>query len=507
MRSWVLVGILLLSLLVLLPNSWMADDAYITLRTVDHLCHGRGLIYNPGERVQAYTHPLWMFALAGTYWVTGAHYWGSLALGLVCSLLTIAGFVSWHGRHAGVPVALVLVLLGSRAFVDFSSSGLENPLTHLLVVVFYARFFRDTGREPRRWLLSLTLTTSVLMLCRVDAVLLVLPALLSAAWQVQRASVHRASVPSWAALRTLALGMAPWLAWEAFTLLYYGAFVPNTALAKVYTGLPRRALIEQGWLYVLDGVGRDPWTLLVIAAAVLMAVIKPAPGTGTLTLGLLLYLGYVVFIGGDYMSGRFFTAPLVLACVSLSRAAPQTAGAARLLGLAAVVGACLAVRPTWSLDFEPRGSRLGAAWDEASGVVDEQTFWYRGTGVLNAWTSRDMPASKGRDQGERSAPGTIIEAGAAGMTGFFAPPDVHVLEPYALVDAFLARLPALPDFRPGHFRRAIPDGYKETLESGENQLKDARLRRLYDDVQSVTRGPLFRAERLKAMWRLHVSRY
>ncbi len=42
----------------------MSDDAYITLRTVDNFINGYGLTWNISERVQAYTHPLWMFLLS-----------------------------------------------------------------------------------------------------------------------------------------------------------------------------------------------------------------------------------------------------------------------------------------------------------------------------------------------------------------------------------------------------------------------------------------------------------
>ena len=52
----------LLALLVVL-TAWLGDDCYFTLRSVDNLLHGHGAVWNVGERVQAYTHPLWMLVL------------------------------------------------------------------------------------------------------------------------------------------------------------------------------------------------------------------------------------------------------------------------------------------------------------------------------------------------------------------------------------------------------------------------------------------------------------
>ena len=64
------VSLLGLFTIVLVRTAWMHDDAYITLRTVDNLVSGFGPRWNVSERVQAYTHPLWMFLLALPYSVT-----------------------------------------------------------------------------------------------------------------------------------------------------------------------------------------------------------------------------------------------------------------------------------------------------------------------------------------------------------------------------------------------------------------------------------------------------
>ena len=42
---------------------WMSDDGFINLRVVDNALHGHGLVFNPGERVEAVTSPLWILVL------------------------------------------------------------------------------------------------------------------------------------------------------------------------------------------------------------------------------------------------------------------------------------------------------------------------------------------------------------------------------------------------------------------------------------------------------------
>ena len=50
--------------IAVVKDAWLSDDSFITLRTIDNVWHGYGLRWNPIERVQTYTHPLWMLLLS-----------------------------------------------------------------------------------------------------------------------------------------------------------------------------------------------------------------------------------------------------------------------------------------------------------------------------------------------------------------------------------------------------------------------------------------------------------
>ena len=43
------------------------EDAYITFRFSGNLADGYGPVFNPGERVEGYSNPLWMFSLAAAH--------------------------------------------------------------------------------------------------------------------------------------------------------------------------------------------------------------------------------------------------------------------------------------------------------------------------------------------------------------------------------------------------------------------------------------------------------
>jgi tetratricopeptide (TPR) repeat protein len=100
--------------------------------------------------------------------------------------------------------------------------------------------------------------------------------------------------------------------------------------------------------------------------------------------------------------------------------------------------------------------------------------------------------------------------GAVGFVGFFAGPEVHVVDYHGLCDPLLARLPAVREPRPGdggtgwrigHFERAVPEEYLRTLLTGTNQLADPELAALYEQIRLRTRAPLLASGRLSAILR------
>src|SRR5262245_18302207 len=73
----------LVFLAVLIRTAWLSDDALISLRTVLNVTHGFGLTFNIAERVQTFTHPLWLLLLVAAYVTAGSLFWATLALSVV----------------------------------------------------------------------------------------------------------------------------------------------------------------------------------------------------------------------------------------------------------------------------------------------------------------------------------------------------------------------------------------------------------------------------------------
>jgi arabinofuranosyltransferase len=150
----------------------------------------------------------------------------------------------------------------SKAFAEYSTSGLENPLTHFLLVLFFCVYFL-TPQSSRR-LFFLSLLAGMLCLNRLDCMMMIAPAV---AYEVWRGGLR----PSW---RPLVYGLAPRAAWSLFPTFYYGTPLPNTAYAKLGTGISRAAAFDPGVSYYTSSLLLDPVTLCTIGAALILVVVK-----------------------------------------------------------------------------------------------------------------------------------------------------------------------------------------------------------------------------------------
>ncbi|MEO7273961.1 MAG: hypothetical protein ABIX28_08895 [Vicinamibacterales bacterium] len=484
---------------VFLANAWLGDDAYITFRVVWNLVHGYGPVFNPGERVQAYTHPLWMLVMAAAHFITRDFFFTAQVVSygfVLAALLRIARSLE---SAATVGVAFVW-LLSSKAFMDYTSSGLEYPLSYCLLTFFYSRWF-DLAEGPiaSRDLRRLGVIAGLAFVNRIDSVLLYAAPL---AWlTLTSLRVHRARV-----VPPLTGFGVPVAAWLLFATIYYGFPLPNTYYAKVATGIPASLLYQQGLAYLFNSLAHDPVTLTSIGLALAIAS-GAGSAARTAMASALLYVLYTVSVGGDFMSGRFFAMPFLVAVVTTMRVLagleyqPVAMGALVLYNLLTPL-APVKVGPTYE---------AGWAWRTQNGVRDEHGHSHQGSNPLAAAPFRHLPDHTWVREGIsfRSGPEKVTVQGSIGAYGLFAGPDKHLVDRNALSDPLLARLPVSPrlyfEFYSGHFFRDIPDGYLPSLESGRNQIADPLLHAYYDRLGQVLHDPLFSGARLRSIWYLNAG--
>ncbi|MFH0776894.1 MAG: hypothetical protein V1936_04785 [Patescibacteria group bacterium] len=484
-RTWLRIGIgILLGFLLvrLVARAWISDDAFITLRVIDNFVHGFGLRWNVVERVQVFTHPLWLFLLTPFYFLTREAYFTTLSVSFLTSCAALALVLRKLISRDFAKIFVLALLFFSHAFLDFATSGLENPLTNLLFALFVFIFFQ---KDSPRKLLALSFVAALATVNRLDTILLFVPVLL---WEFF-AAPHKAK-----AFGQILLGYTPLILWEFFALIYFGFPFPNTFYAKLATGIAPLALLAQGGKYLIDSFIRDPLTLATIFAAFVWSLVSRSKKLLGLAAGLCLYLIYILKIGGDFMSGRFL-APLFFGSVILLGQIPdlvQLKKFAKIILLFAVVG--------WGINFS--GSPIAAKTINDFGIADEREFFesenslfamIRLGGIENhSWA----PKNQGECHGIRSFANV-------GIYGFLAPRDCVIIDEYALTDAFLARLPATPNWRIGHFARELPTDYLDSLSQNKNLLTDSQLQKLFTQIQTITRGPIWSVGRWQAIRELN----
>lgn len=542
---------LLLFAMALIRSAWVSDDAFITFRTIDNFWHGYGLRWNVIERVQSYTHPLWMFVLTAPFGIVRDPQWTTFIVSFLCT----AGTLTLLVRRLPVwpAAAAVLMLTASRAFVDYSTSGLENPLSFLLLTAFWLLYLADDKREAassssssssswlqERRLFWLALLASLTVLNRQDLLLLIAPALMYAAWCVwtQRGGLR-------AVLPALAVSAIPLVLWHGFSLIYYGFLLPNTAYAKLGHGLPRGALIAQGFHYLGDSLTSDPVTMTVILAALVITAIaavtvaaRTLTGLAAIAAGLLLHVGYIIWVGGDFMSGRFLTPAFLTSVVVLASIVPRLYAERWPQRWPLAVPIAVAALLLWSFAISSSPLRITSALPRVGntipgyhGIVDERAVYYPFTGLIpklrGIQAANHVWAAAGAQSREALS---VREFSAVGMYGYFAGPRAHVIDVYGLADPLMARLPATSDWRIGHFARMLPAGYAATVTAcqqrvfpaGEvspaamretclsawkeiNRIEDPRIAVAYHELLRITQGPLFDADRLRQIIRWNIG--
>lgn len=164
--------------------------------------------------------------------------------------------------------------------------------------------------------------------------------------------------------------------------------------------------------------------------------------------GAVLYLLYVTRIGGDFMAGRFY-APMVT--VSALFVAEALAGVAiRRLALGVLLFAQLSI-PGLPLSLgTDRTSNYVWTWNEQDQIADEKAYYFRYSGLRNVVSGTGFDT--GRELLDRD---DLIVNPSMGRLGYASADRRIVVDPMALTDPLLARLPALPNARIGHFLRDL----------------------------------------------------
>jgi arabinofuranosyltransferase len=472
---------------IILLNSWVDEDAFVTYRAISNFISGYGLRFNIDERVQAFTHPLWLFVSTVFHFLTEDMFFTMIATGCACSLIALGVVFTRLPRDIATVLIMTVLLVFSRSFIHFSTSGLENSLTHLLCGLFAVIFVRSEKFSAASiFLLSLCAGLSVVN--RLDSVLFFVPGLLYVLLTQRTLQ----------AVGMMAAGLVPMWSWLLFSLVYYGFLFPNTYYAKVATDIPKGEVYAAGIFYFEHSLVRDPVTLSTILVAILAAIFAGSARARVLAAGVVLYLLYVVSVGADYMCGRFFSAAFFVAVCILATFHWRRSIAVGF-GILAVTAAFAAGGAPIMTRLSSKPDPIVHPYDQI--VVDTQIHFYQVSGLPFLLRNGLRPLR--RPEGPPSVEFIYGINSATPLSPF----QQHIADDLALADPLLARLPSRGYWRPGHFQRDVPAGYPAVLRGQRTELCDKNLEIYKQHLDQLTRGPLWTVDRLKTIVKMNTGGY
>lgn len=419
------------------------DDAYIAFRYARNFADGRGLCFNPGERVEGFSSPLFVFFSAIVYRLAGADAVPTAAklCGVCCGLLTVlvtfclARDVLRSLRLAPSPTliwspAAAALLAAAPSFAANSPSGLETTCFALLVTL--AVWTGLKGLSSPRGCAS-GLFWGLAFLTRPEA-----PALAAVFWALILFSLFRSpNVSSSSLVRNLRnfarqpaarfvffnclLACVPLAGYVAFRCVYYGEWLPNTYYAKIGGhGIAR-------WWYIAQALLPPVLGLPGLAAALAgwgLALRRPEGRAARLLPALVAIFAMLPLLTGtDWMPGfRLLVFNLPLLAVGAS--AGWALGLQRLGQIRPTIQALLAaslVAAAWARQDPYRRELLEAIWLRHTG-------YQTGHEALARWLQRHAP---------RDAKVALMHIGLVG----YRCPDLGILDITGLTDRYIAKSP------------------------------------------------------------------
>lgn len=241
-------------------QTWFVDDALIFQNFVRNALFGNGLVYYPGMPVEGYSSPLWVLSLTTLGLLGAKGFMAAKAFGAVCGTLVCAIAGLARARSLLFLALACLVLAFQPALLWWSVSGMETPLTALMVSACAIAVMRGNS------ILAATFS-GLAAITRPEGIIYLMPVL---AW-ITQAEKNRSRV-----VWLIALALTPALVWQGYRYFEYGALISNSALAK--TGMGAGVTWATGFDYLLDTFRCFPAPWMIFFSALpsfLMGPCKP----------------------------------------------------------------------------------------------------------------------------------------------------------------------------------------------------------------------------------------
>ncbi len=273
---------------------FVQDDAYISFRYAANFLSGNGLVFNIGDRVEGYTNFLWVIILAASRKFIGLDYIMTARIFSLAAAVSVFAIIyalvqrSVDNNRTMLFAGICLLILGNLSIAYWTVSGLET--TFFAGLVFAAIYFEfNNPRFTPAFLILATLTRPEGGL--VFGIILIDRLLRNKKFDFQFILIY----------------IMPLIPYIGFKWLYYGSLLPNPFYAK--SGI--------GFEYIKSGLGYA-WHFVRTIGVYGLILVPPTLAVkrlwrefSLLYLYILIYVMYIIWVGGDVLKVYRFLVPVV----------------------------------------------------------------------------------------------------------------------------------------------------------------------------------------------------
>lgn len=449
-----------LALYFSLKYSFIQDDAFISFRYSKNLVNGHGLVYNPGgEKVEGYTNFSWVLLMALAMKLGLDPVNASKTIGIISYLLMIvvANFLCYwlivknKNQRVGwltiLPLIALLLIPLNKSSASWATGGLETSFFTLLVVAaFVLVFLLEDIKKPSFWL-GFNILLIILCLTRPEGIFFAAMVNVYAWWRLHSSdsSWWRSAIEIIKRNLLLIFALLIYVGWK---IIYYRSILPNTFYVK-----GTENLFGLGLTYFYYYLKSYPYLIVSFLVVFCQAVVilfrhwKQKNKTTNeeklyfvLVVSIIIFLIYVIRIGGDYLEYRPLTYIYPLLIISSCLLTILWLGRKNYFDAAAflLLSWALMIIPVSHLQYP---SQYGVVSTE---TLYEQQFFYDKWGLIGVALKKILPKD------------TIISTITAGAIPYYS--DLFTIDQFGLNDWEVAHGESTTGMlKAGHRKGALGD--------------------------------------------------
>jgi arabinofuranosyltransferase len=448
-KKYILFFLLFLSFYLILVKSWISEDAFITLRHIENFISGYGPVFNIGERVEGFSHVLWFYMVSFFRWLGFTIKASVMIPSLIFSFSAIYIFlfkIKVSGESGEVLNLAAPALLAASAFIDFGTSGLESPLSYLLLII-YSKFLLEGSFDKRPEFFGIII--ALLVFTRPDFGIFLIINLIFFIYELYIKKIKFNFL-----LKFSIFSIIPLLLYEIFRMGYYAAIFPNPFYTKTGSG----SYFSAGINYFLD-FSEGSLFLPVVIFALLVFVFNKSEFNGRklILLSGFTHLFFIVRGGGDFMHGRFLLPSFILLSAGTMGIFDKYFSSSKIRRLSSVF--LIIFIFIIGLFIKPAQKR--GHYFNRGGISDERFAYYKDKNIPLKYLFKENIIFMWKTIGENYY--FLAEKGRTkiriayknvGFIGYYGGKKVFVLDKLGLTDPIVSRLKIKKRGRPGHEKYA-----------------------------------------------------